>query len=321
MGIRTFLIKQSSGGTRLEQEKTEARRQLKVARAEVKKLREEIRTAEKNRGQPPPRNVEIEAGLTQALQELIARETTELYPGFKSAADRLNLAASEVDVMMVKSTPLHYLEVGISAMQAMHIGISDLAARPPKRILDFGCGYGRVGRFMQATWPEAALRVCDVDFAGLGFCIAHLGMQGFRVGTDPTAMSLGGGYDLIWVGSVVTHLDGPVIKNLLSALGEALAPGGHVVFTTHGDFAMGVLQSQYFDYDLQADDARKLPEIYSSTGFAYADYPNVKGYGVSGTSVAWLQNTVAEIPSLEWTDHRPQGWDGHQDVVVCRRVS
>lgn len=321
MGIRTFLIKQSSGGARLEQERTEARRQLKVARAEIKKLREDIRTAEKNRGQPPPRNDEIEAGLAQALHELLARETTEHYPGFRNAAKRLNFAASELDVMMVKSTPKHYLVVGISAMQAMHIGISDLAVRTPKRILDFGCGYGRVGRFMQATWPEAALRVCDVDFAGLAFCVAHLGMQGFRVGTDPTAMNLGRGYDLIWVGSVVTHLDGPVIKSLLTALSEALAPGGHVVFTTHGDFAMSVLQSQYFDYDLQPDDAIKLPEIYSATGFAYADYPDVKGYGVSGTSVAWLQNTVAEIPSLEWTDHRPQGWDGHQDVVVCRRVS
>ena len=321
MGIRTFLIKQSSGGTRLEQERAEARRQLKVARAEIKKLREEIRLAEKNRGQPPPRNPEIEAGLAKALAELLAREAPEPYPGFAQAAGRLNLAASEVDVMMVKSTPSHYLDVGISAIQAMHIGIPNLAAQNPNRILDFGCGYGRVGRFMQATWPDAALRVCDVDFAGLAFCLAHLGMQGFRVGTEPSEMKLGGGYDLIWVGSVVTHLDAPVINSLLTALGNALAPGGHVVFTTHGDFAMGVLQSQYFDYDLQADDTKKLPETYAATGFAYADYPGVKGYGVSGTSVTWLQNTVTQIPVLEWIDHKAQGWDGHQDVVVCRRAS
>lgn len=319
MGLRTFLLKQAGGGKRLDHERNEARRQVKEARAEIKKLKEEIRLAEKNRGQPPPRNPEIEAGLACALAELLSRETSDLYPGFIEAAGRLNLAASDVDVMMVKSTPSHYLGVGISAMQAMHIGIPSLASHPPARILDFGCGYGRVGRFMQATWPEAALRVCDVDFAGLAFCLAHLGMQGFRVGTNPDEMKLGSGYDLIWVGSVVTHLDGPVIKRLLAALGDSLAPGGHVVFTTHGDFAMSVLESGYFHYDLDSEDARRLPADYAAAGFSYADYSGVKGYGVSGTSAAWLQHTVSEIPVLEWVDHKPQGWDRHQDVVVCRR--
>ena len=319
MGFRSFLFMNSGAGKRLEGDKTALKQKLAAARAENAALREQLKQALRQTGQPPPRSPALEQGLAAALAQLQSAADAEPFPQFREVTGRLKLATSEFDIMMMKSKPAHYLGAGISAMQAMHRGIPGLAEQGPARILDFGCGYGRVARFMQAAWPEAVLRVCDVDFAGIAFCLSHLGMEGFQVGTDPRSMRLGSGYDLIWVGSVVTHLDAQLIKDLLTALCAALAPGGHVCFTAHGDRPVQKLRDGQGLYDLTAEDAAKVVAGYEKDGFGYADYPNQQGYGVSATSRDWLQRTVSEIPGLQWQDHQPRGWDNHQDVVVCRR--
>lgn len=221
--------------------------------------------------------------------------------------------------MMMKSSAAHYLGAGLSGLRAVQCGVPELAAAPPRRVLDFGCGFGRVTRFLQAEWPEADVNVCDVDFTGLAFCLAHLGVRGFQVGVDPAAMRLGGDYDLIWVGSVVTHLDAPVIMKLLAALAAALAPGGHVCFSSHGDLPVGRLKSGERYYGLAPPDAAAVVAGYETSGFGYANYLGQVGYGISASSQAWLVNAVAQTPGLAWCGFQASGWDNYQDIVVCRR--
>lgn len=318
MGLKSLLFRNSGIARRLESSRQELKAKLNEARAEIKSLKDALREARKMVGQPPPRSPEAEAQLATAVRELMAQPVPQHVPGLHQILPRVNLAVSDFDIMIKKSTPQHYLETGVSALSAINEGAPDLAGHPPRRILDFGSGFGRVARFLQAAWPQADLQICDVDFAGLAFCFSNLGMRGFQVGIDPAVMNLGTGYDLIWVGSVVTHLDAPVIDKLLKALAAALAPGGCLCFSAHGDYPVQRMKDGMRTYDLTPEAMGAVVKGYETGGFGYADYEGQHGYGVSATSPAWIKQRVEATPGLKWAAHLARGWAGHQDVVVCR---
>jgi SAM-dependent methyltransferase len=240
-------------------------------------------------------------------------------PGTKELPSRLCLAVSELDIMILKTSPEHYLGVGASALQAILSGVPELLNTAPRRILDFGSGYGRVARFLSAQWPEAELRVCDVDFPGIAFCMTHLGAMGFQVGTDPALYKLEPIHDLIWVGSVVTHLDATNIKKLLIALHAGLAPGGYLCFTSHDSYPVERMKTGNFHYCLDTAGIETVVQGYEKDGYGYADYPGVKGYGVSATTPAWITQCADSVGGWHQVAYQPRGWDNHQEVVIYQR--
>jgi hypothetical protein len=147
----------------------------------------------------------------------------------------------------------------------------------------------------------------------------HFDISGFRSQISPVAIPLAHSFDLIWVGSLVTHLDAPKISGFLNLFSSLLAPGGHVVFTSHGDHMINRLQSGSCHYDLTPEKSASLLSTYASSGFGYEDYPNRSGYGVSATSESWMRHTIASIPSLRFRAWLPHHWDNHQDVWCCSR--
>ena len=319
MGLKSLLFRHSGAAQRLEGSRLELKQKLAEARAEIRSLKGELSAARRAVGQPPPRSPDKEAALAAAVGELLARPSPVHVPQLHEILPRVNLALSDCDIMLKKVPALHYLETAVAALAAINEGVPDLATTPPRRILDFGAGFGRVARLLQAAWPQAHLEICDVDFAGLAFCFSHLGMRGFQVGIDPKTMTLGTGHDLIWVGSVVTHLDDSLIEGLLRALVAALAPGGHLCFTAHGDHAVQRLKSDARAYGLKPEVVPQMLQGYDEGGFGYADYPDRQGYGVSLTSPAWIKRKAEVIAGVKCIAHLPRGWASHQDVVVCRR--
>jgi hypothetical protein len=87
-----------------------------------------------------------------------------------------------------------------------------------------------------------------------------------------------------------------------------------MVFTTHGDFVARRLPTRDFDYGIAADQIEKLPLDYQKAGFAFAEYPGEKDYGVSLTSPAWIRARIREAGDLQEVFFKERGWDAHQDV-------
>jgi SAM-dependent methyltransferase len=209
----------------------------------------------------------------------------------------------------------HYYAVGLSALRCLEEALGAAASPGVDSLLDLPCGHGRVLRWLTARYPQARLTACDVDDDGVAYCAAAFGASPARSLADFDALDLGARFDLIWCGSLATHLDERRIGQLLAFFRRHLAPRGVLVLTTHGERAAENLRSGRLDYLLSPPQVASLLEAYSRSGFGYADYPGEPGYGVSLSSPAWVQGRAVEAGLREvWS--RPAGWDGHQDVFA-----
>jgi SAM-dependent methyltransferase len=202
----------------------------------------------------------------------------------------------------------HYFSVGLSALRC--IGDAE-----PRRVLDMPCGHGRVMRFLRARWPDAELVACDLDQDGAAFCARRFGAEPVGSSTDLDSLQLPGEFDLIWCGSLLTHLDEAGCAALLSLFRRSLADGGRAVVTTHGAFVADRMR-EGDSYQLEATE--QVLRDYEATGFGYADYPFAEGYGVSVNSPEWL-GKAAEQAGLRVSDFEERCWDGHHDVAALTR--
>ena len=92
-----------------------------------------------------------------------------------------------------------------------------------KKILDFGCGYGRVSRFLKVRFPEAELLVSDPKKSAMDFQIENLK----TIADDHSSVNL------IFAGSVFTHLPKKLFQNSLHELMSRLVEGGALILTLH----------------------------------------------------------------------------------------
>ena len=293
---------------RLKVERHELKDSLKAARDDIKAMRA-------REGYPALAALTYAGQMRAALDELSdSPELQARIPGLKDISARVNLTVCDRDIMLKKSTTQHYLGTGLSALDSIFTACPEIALRPPQKILDFGCGYGRVLRMLKAAWPHSVTFACDVAPDGLAFCMEHFDVTGFRSQVRPHAVPLAHGFDLIWVGSLITHLDEDSIMGFISLFRHLLEPGGRMVFTTQGDFVIERLQQGEFHYDLTPDQQKRIVKGYTASGYAYEDYVKSPGYGVSVTSSSWLRPRVEALGRLRYVAHLPRYWDNHQDV-------
>lgn len=206
-----------------------------------------------------------------------------------------------------------YFRVGLSALECVEAGLSAAGTGPVARVLDLPCGHGRVLRWLEARFPEASLTASDLDQHGVDWCARSFGAIPAPSRAEPGAVSLPGPFDLIWCGSLLTHLDARRFGDLLELFARHLAPGGVVVATTHGERAALNLEHGLLDYALPGVRAAEVLARYRSSGFGYVDYPGAGGYGVSLSSPTWVRDRAGALREVLFL---PQGWDDHQDVFA-----
>lgn len=239
---------------------------------------------------------------------------------------RVDLTISPSDTMFVASMgPAQYISVGVDAVRCIDAVLAASGTRPTT-ILDLPSGWGRVTRFLAARFPDAELTAGDLVYDGPRFCAQHFGARPVRSGADLDDLVLPGPFDLIWVGSLVTHLQPEGIASLFRLLARSLSADGTLVVTAHGDANIKRLQVRRSIDQYVAADAPAAIESYEQSGFGYVAYavrPSVdpeedaaletSGYGISYTSPDWLEARAGEA-GLQRIYFREQDWDRHQDV-------
>ena len=105
------------------------------------------------------------------------------------------------------------------------------------RILDFGCGCGRLARYTSRL-PQIALTGCDIDADNVHWCAANLSGSFVPTKIHPPAPFPDKSFDLIYGLSVFTHMREPLQDAWLAELERLAAPGAWLLMTVHGRTAL-----------------------------------------------------------------------------------
>ena len=208
----------------------------------------------------------------------------------------------------------HYFKVGLSAINCIDDALQSANLNDRRTILDLPCGGGRVRRFLVQRFPNAEITACELEAGPVNFCVRTFGAKPAFSSRNLDQVSLGKEFDLIWCGSLVTHLNENGIVDLLRLFRRHLAAEGIMIFTTHGDFVTRRIPTRDFDYGLADDQIERIGVNYAQTGYGFEDYPGDEGYGVSLTSPEWIRARVRELGGLREVYFKERGWDNHQDV-------
>jgi SAM-dependent methyltransferase len=213
----------------------------------------------------------------------------------------------------------HYFAVGRSAMTHILHSMRIANQKSCLSILDLPSGYGRVLRYLKAKFPDASIMVSDLNQSAVDFCVRTFGVEAGPANKDPTKLEINKTFDLIWCGSLLTHLDSSLWSKFIRFFSLHLNVGGILIFTTHGRLTAKWIHEQIQDYGLAQADARILLANFKSTGFGYANLPMNLDYGISVAAPSWVLAQLERVPNLNVLSFVEAGWNNHQDVVSCIR--
>lgn len=190
-----------------------------------------------------------------------------------------------------------------------------------ERILEFGCGCGRIMRWMESLAAGRALVGTDIDSRAIEWASANLPFAGFDVndGLPPTRYR-DGEFDLILNHSVFTHLDEQYQDQWLAELQRITCAEGLLVLNVHGEHAFAVTEQRLEAGSRQRSEWRAVLEregilFIADDAFVGSAFPD---FYHSAFHAPWY---VFEHWS-RWFDvlaYLPQSSLGFQDQVVLRR--
>ena len=144
-------------------------------------------------------------------------------------------------------------------------------------VLDLPCGGGRVTRHLRVFFPESKIFVSELnsqlqDFAADRFdTIAFAAARDFATPSERK-------FDLIFVGSLLTHLDENKFRRALDWFLDALAPDGLLIATTHG--RQHDMRQRTIRQFTPPDRYQRIYAGFVDRGFGYAPYEG-EDYGLS----------------------------------------
>jgi SAM-dependent methyltransferase len=225
---------------------------------------------------------------------------------------------------MFKGNRDHYFGVGASALHCVQVALRAAGKTNVASILDMPSGHGRVLRALTDAFPQARVTACDLDRDGVDFCARALGATPVYSTHEISKLALQQ-HDLIWCGSLLTHLSLPRCQEFLQFFRDHLNPGGVMVFTTHGRWPAQRIAAGETGYGRPAD-LQQFRRDLENEGFAFFPYDFAPyagqdpAYGVSVAQPWKAVRMVQEIPSLSLIGYHERGWDNHQDVVAVQRL-
>jgi SAM-dependent methyltransferase len=205
-----------------------------------------------------------------------------------------------------------------------------------KRVLDFGCGVGRVLRHFAADVPHTELHGCDIDLQSIAWLRDEF-PPAFRVTTCERMPPLeypDATFDLVYVISIFTHLLEDQWEPWLRELHRVLRPGGTALVTFHNRVAYEHMTGVPFDeigtgmrvLRRDADWAHGGPMIFHSTWWvqrhwgAIFDVEFIAREGLAGwQSVACLRKRppTPECVVVQPHPYQPASPDFRGDLAVA----
>jgi len=235
------------------------------------------------------------------------------------AAAEVSKEISGTDEMFAEGDPTHYFAAGQSAINAIAQAMLLSGMTDPRTVLDMACGHGRVIRHLRVFFPEARLVACDVCRSGVDFCTETFNVEGIYSSDRLAEVTFDCSFDVVWCGSLLTHLPERRFRECLGLLLDTLSNRGILVATTVGRFAVWVQENlgMYMAGDRFAPAGRSFAEA----GFGFASYPDTDSFGIALSSPSNTLGVVEGRRDVRVLGYQERGWDDHQDVLILARSS
>ena len=180
-----------------------------------------------------------------------------------------------------------------------------------REFLDFGCGCGRLILALRDRRPDLRITGCDVDERAIRWGERHLEHSRWVVNDPLPSSPFGdGAFDLIWCGSVFTHLDEQRQDLWLRELRRILKPDGILLATVHGPacweprFPSGAIAR-----------LRREGMLFARLGIDAGIHPD--WYQVAWHTEEYVRTHWASL--FEICGYLPRGHSDYQDIVVARK--
>lgn len=191
-----------------------------------------------------------------------------------------------------------------------------LELKAGSRVLDWGCGCGRVARNWQEQSNNIEFYGCDLNEQLINWSQRNIPFGSFRLtGLKPPLPFPDGYFDVIYGLSVVTHLLFETQYLWMAELWRILKPGGVVILTAHGPSIFPIIAKQ-----LSAG-IEKLTTIAIDKGMFISIE---EGEGSNATGNAMTADVMSKIfCPFRLINYRPSyGLMGIQDTFVfCKKSS
>ncbi|HWA27866.1 MAG TPA: class I SAM-dependent methyltransferase [Lacunisphaera sp.] len=234
-------------------------------------------------------------------------------PVDRTLAPRDGMVAQNADATLREQ----YFDLGRRALELIHFSgvLCDKPHYPD--ILDLPCGHGRVLRWLRAHYGYAKITACDLDRDGVDFCASQFGALPVYSQPDLRQLPFSAQFDLIWVGSLVTHLRRDRWLATLDCLVKWTREYGVIILTTQGRNVASLLTRGRRNI---AENIHKPPllEDFARTGFAYQRYFESNAeedYGLALSSPEWVMRTLQRYPDIIVRAYLEEAW-GMQDVII-----
>ncbi|MEW8606637.1 MAG: class I SAM-dependent methyltransferase [Candidatus Thiodiazotropha sp.] len=181
--------------------------------------------------------------------------------------------------------------------------------KPHSRILDFGCGCGRVINYLSKYFRQSRFYGSDIDDEAIAWCRGELSYVGEFVTNKamPPLPFEDNLFDMVYSISVFTHLPETMQFAWLEELKRVTRSDGILLLTTHGEELFANAPEEYraqlaesgFFYTV-GDGTDGLPEFYQTT--YHTDDYILENWGRYFTIRKILKRTIM----------------CHQDLVICK---
>lgn len=218
---------------------------------------------------------------------------------------------------MYNTGPDWYWTVGRSGVDCVLHGLATSPLDEPLSILDLACGHGRVARHLRAAFPEARFFWCDVE--GADFCARQFGGEAISSSHELLDIRLPP-VDLVWIGSLFTHVTERRAGRWLAHVAACLNPWGVLIATFHGRTSLELYRRVALGDMKQLD---RIEADWRINGWGYEAYNRAVDpeWGSSMTTLGRIAEIAGGVPGTRIGALSEGAWAANHDVLTLIRVA
>jgi SAM-dependent methyltransferase len=165
-------------------------------------------------------------------------------------------------------------------------------------------------------FPGVNIGAGDIDEGAVEFCRRLFQAHPLQSDVHFSILDRPHSFDLIWCGSLLTHLSQESSLALLGKFRRCLRPSGVCVFTTQGELSASWIRDRTVTYGLTPELQTTILRDFDETGYGFSLLDSNPSYGISLIAHDRVLELAARVGGWRKLLYIEQGWDSHQDVYA-----